>query len=468
MTLSAARPRIGSTPRASRASVFRDPNGADPALMTRRAWWLLVLHVLVPGGAQALAGNRRLGRFALGVWLLGLIAVLLAAGLFLVLPQVPLSLPTNAVGLTVLQGVVLAWAVLWIVLTLDTLRLVRLVTLRPGSRIAVAGLLVVALVAGTGAAVQGAVLAGQAKDALGSLFAGTRYALPADGRYNILLLGGDAGPGRSGLRPDSISVVSVDALTGHMVMFGLPRNLDGMPFAAGSPMLKAYPHGYGWHDTCDVDVCELNSIYTEVQLKSPQLYPDAKAQHTLPGIEATKEAVEGSLGIPIQYSVLVDMSAFGKLIDAMGGVTIDVKQRLPIGGGVDANGNPTGVKVWIEKGVQHMNGNRAMWYARSRHGIGNSDYARMARQRELETAMLHQMSPVTLLTRLEAIGKAGSAAVTTDIPQGLLGELVGAAVKARGQKATTVEFVPPRVPDPSNPDYAAIRATVRTALKSAG
>jgi len=466
MTLSAARPRARPQP-SPRGSVFRDPNGADPALMTRRAWWLVVLHLLVPGSAQALAGNRRLGRFALGVWLVLLVAVLLAAGLFLVLPQVPLSIPSNAVGLTVLQGVVLAWAVLWIVLTLDTLRLVRLAAVRPGSRIGVAAVLVVALVVGTGGAVQAAVTAGQARDALGSLFSGTRMALPADGRYNILLLGGDAGPGRSGLRPDSISVVSVNALTGHMVMFGLPRDLQNMPFAAGSPMLKAYPHGYGWHDTCNVDVCELNSIYTEVQLKSPQLYPNAKADHTLPGIEATKEAVEGSLGIPIQYSVLVDMSAFGKLIDAMGGVTIDVKRRLPIGGGVDANGTPTGVKVWIEPGVQHMNGNRAMWYARSRHGDPLGDYGRMQRQRDLETAMLHQMSPVTLITRLEAIGKAGSAAVTTDIPQGLLGDLAGAAVKSRGQKTVTIDFVPPRV-TPSSPDYAAIRKTVAKTLAEAG
>ncbi|MGN6743579.1 MAG: LCP family protein [Amnibacterium sp.] len=467
MTLSAARPRT-EAPRRLNASAFRDPNGADPGLMTRRAWWLTVLHVIVPGSAQALAGNRRLGRFALGVWLVGLVAVLLAAGLLVVLPQVPLSIPTNAIGLTVLQGVVLAWALLWIVLSVDTLRLVRLVAVRAGSRIAIAVLLAVALVAGTGAAVQAAVTAGQARDALGSLFAGSRFAMPVDGRYNILLLGGDAGPGRSGLRPDSISVVSVNALTGHMVMFGLPRNLDRMPFAAGSPMLKAYPHGYGWHDTCNVDVCELNSIYTEVQLKSPQLYPDAKAQHTQPGIEATKEAVEGALGIPIQYSVLVDMGAFGKLIDAMGGVTIDVQRRLPIGGGVDANGNPTGVKVWIEPGVQHMNGNRAMWYARSRHGDPQGDYGRMQRQRNLETAMLHQMSPVTLLTRLEAIGKAGSAAVSTDLPQGLLGVLAGAALQSRGQKTATIEFVPPRVPDPTDPDYAAIHRTVAAALKAAG
>src|SRR5438094_4148158 len=106
MTLSAARPRT-QVPPPSRASVFRDPNGADPALMTRRAWWLLVLHVLVPGSVQALAGNRRLGRFALGVWLAGWIAALVALVLWFVLPQILLSLPTNAVGLTLLQGVLL-------------------------------------------------------------------------------------------------------------------------------------------------------------------------------------------------------------------------------------------------------------------------------------------------------------------------------------------------------------------------
>jgi len=465
VTLTAVRPRT-EPPRSGRGTVFRDPNGADPALMTRRAWWLLILHVLVPGSAQALAGSRRLGRFALGVWLVGLVALVLTAVLLVVLPQVPLSIPTNAVGLTLLQGLVLAWAVLWVVLTIDTLRLARLRTVRPGSRVAIAVLLVVALAAGTGAALQGAVLASQARSTIGTVFGGTRYVPPVDGRYNILLLGGDAGPGRSGLRPDSISVVSVNAVTGHMVEFGLPRNLDLMPFADGSPMQKLYPHGYGYHDTCNVDVCELNSIYTEVQLKDPQLYPDAKADHTEPGVEATKEAVEGALGIPIQYSVLVDMGAFGKLIDAMGGVTVDVKERLPISGGVDANGTPTGVKVWIEPGVQHMNGNRAMWYARSRHGT--SDYDRMARQRTLENAMLHQMNPLVLLTRFDAIGKAGSAAVSTDIPQGLIGDLAGAALQSRGQRTTTIEFVPPRVPDPLDPDYAAIHRTVATALQHAG
>jgi LCP family protein required for cell wall assembly len=444
-------------------AVLRTPDLGDDALMTRRAWWLTLLHLLIPGSVQAVAGGRRLGRFALGVWLAGWIAAAVGVVLWFLLPQVVLTLPSNAIGLTVLQALLLGWGLLWLVLTLDTLRLIRLVRVRFASRIAVVLLLVVALVAGVGAAAEGAVLAGAARGMVGTVFGGPRYALPANGRYNILLLGGDAGAGRSGLRPDSISVVSVDALTGKMVMFGLPRDLGRIPFADGSPMLKAYPHGYGWHDTCNVDVCQLNSIYTEVELKSPQLYPDAKSQHTLPGIEATKEAAEGALGIPIQYSVLVDMGAFEGLIDAMGGVTIDVKKRLPIGGGVDANGNLTGVKVWIEKGRQHMNGNRAMWYARSRHST--SDYDRMARQRELETAMLRQMNPVTLLTRFQKIAKAGSAAVSTDIPQGLVGEFAGLAVKSRGTKVTSVEFVPPRVPDPTDPDYTAIHRAVQAALR---
>ncbi len=114
-----------------------------------------------------------------------------------------------------------------------------------------------------------------------------------------------------------------------------------------------------------------------------------------------------------------------------------------------------------------MNGNRAMWYARSRATAPARRLRADARQRDLETAMLHQMNPVTLITRLEAIGKASSAAVSTDIPQGLLGDLAGAAVKSRGQKTVTIEFVPPRV-TPSSPDYAAIRKTVATTLAKAG
>ncbi|GAA2749867.1 LCP family protein [Amnibacterium kyonggiense] len=443
-------------------AVLRDPAAGDARLMTRRAGWLTALHLLIPGSAQTLAGSRRIGRVALGLWLLGWAVLLVAVVLWFLLPQVLLSIPTNAVGLTLLQLAVVAWGIGWALLTLDTVRLLRLHRVAPVGRAVLGGLLAVALVIGVGGAGWGAWAAGVARSTIGSTFASTRMAAPADGRYNILLLGGDAGPGRSGLRPDSISVVSLNALTGDMVSFGLPRDTNHIPFSDGSPMRRLYPDGYGTGGRCNVDVCQLNSIYTEAQLKEQKLYPDAVKDHSSAGIEATREAVEGALGIPIQYYVLVDMTSFEPLIDAMGGVTVTVKERLPVGGHI-VNGKLTGVKVWIEKGTRHLDGNKALWFARSRYGSRLGDYDRMARQRQLEEAMLHQMNPLTLLTRFDKIAKSGSNAVQTDLPQGLLGVIAGAAVQSRSQKTKDVEFVKPHY-DPAEPDWSRIHRVVQETL----
>lgn len=431
--------------------------------MTRRAVWLSVLHLLIPGSAQTLAGNRRLGRIALGVWLLGWAALVAAIVMWLLLPQVLLTLPSNAVGLTVLQGLLVGWAVCWVLLTLDSVRLLRLVRVAPSGRGVVAGLLTVALVVGLGGAGWAVWAAGVARSTVSTVFGSGLYRAPSEGRYNILLLGGDAGKGRSGLRPDSISVVSVDALTGKMVTVGLPRDLDRIPFVKDSPMRALYPNGYGTDGRCNVDVCQLNSIYTEAQLKEQERYPNAAKQHSSAGIEATREAVEGALGITVQYYVLIDMGNFDRLIDAMGGVTIGVRQRIPLGGHI-VNGRLTGVKVWIEKGVRHLNGNRALWYARSRYGDAEGDYGRMKRQRQLEEAILHQIGPATILTRFQGITATAADTVSTDIPQGLLGELAGAGVKSRSQRVTTIELVPPLV-KPSAPDYPKIQSLVRKALR---
>jgi LCP family protein required for cell wall assembly len=175
-------------------------------------------------------------------------------------------------------------------------------------------------------------------------------------------------------------------------------------------MQKIYPDGYGYNDRCDVDVCQLNSIYTEVELYKPKLYPDATKQNSQPGIEAMRDALEGVTGLKIQYYVLIDMEGFAQLVDSLGGVTIDVKEKLPIGG--DAQGN--GVTGWIYPGVQHMNGYTAQWYARSREST--SDYDRMARQRVLEDAILKQFNPVNVATKFQDIAKAGQQVVKTIDP----------------------------------------------------
>jgi LCP family protein required for cell wall assembly len=334
------------------------------------------------------------------------------------------------------------------------------VRVAPVARTLVAILAVASLVIIGGAGAYGFTIAGTTRKTVDSVFSGGTIAAPINGRYNIMLLGGDAGPDRSGLRPDSISVVSIDAASGKATLIGIPRDLQDVPFVAGSPMLSLYPNGYGTNG-CQVDVCLINSIYTEVSLKSPELYPTAKAKGSQPGIEAMRDAVEGVTGLTVQYYVLIDMQGFSDLIDALGGITIDSVARLPIADSVDANGDPPPGTQFIEAGVQHMNGTTALWYARIR--AGSNDYDRMARQRQVQEAVLQQFDPTNVLTKFESVATAGAQVVSTDIPQQMLGYFVDLSAKSRALPVDKLELVPPLI-DPQNPDYDYARQLVANQL----
>ncbi|HPG76995.1 MAG TPA: LCP family protein [Rhodoglobus sp.] len=443
------------------SSPVRYPNTRSPEVMTRRAWVLVVLNILIPGSAQLLAGSRRLGRFGVGstfvLW--GLIAI--GALVYFLGRTAFITIATNSFALWVLQGVIIFYVVLWVVLTLDTLRLVRFVNVEGNARIFVAVLSVAALVVVAGTGAYAVMIAGTTRSTVGEVFAGTTIEPPVDGRYNILLLGGDAGPDRDGLRPDSISVVSVEASTGKATIIGVPRNMEDVPFVEGSPLAAEYPDGYGLNG-CQVDVCLINSIYTEVELYSPDLYPDAVANGSQPGIEAMRDAVEGTLGITIQYYALIDMQGFADLIDALGGVTIDVAHRLPITDEVDENGQPYTDVPWIEPGVQLMGGGTALAYARIR--AGTTDYERMGRQRQVQEAILQQFDPANVLTKFQAVAQAGAQVVSTDIPQSMLGYFVELAGKSRELPVDTLDLVPDNGVDPEYPDFDYIRQLVAEAL----
>ncbi|MDR2998678.1 MAG: transcriptional regulator, partial [Microbacterium sp.] len=140
--VSAGRPLIETLP-------LRNPESDSPPFMGRRAWWLVAINFLVPGSAQILAGNRRLGRFGLGATLLGWVLVLLAAGLALFWRSAMITLAGNWFVLTLVQVLLIAYVVLWVVLTIDTIRLLQVVRLPPVSRFAapIAALLVLSLAA---------------------------------------------------------------------------------------------------------------------------------------------------------------------------------------------------------------------------------------------------------------------------------------------------------------------------------
>lgn len=430
--------------------------------MTKRAWWLVILNILLPGSAQVLAGSRGLGRFGLRATLSFLILVALAVGLYAVNPELVLTVATNSTALWIIAAVMLFYSVLWVTLTLDTLRLVRLVRAWPKARPYIAGLATVVMVAVAGTTGYGAYVATTASGLLSSMFIDAPSEPPVDGRYSIMLLGGDSGPDRDGMRPDSMSVLSIDAETGQAVIIGLPRDLTLIPFPEDSPLNAAYPNGYGSEDFCNVSACMLNSIYTEVDQKSPEMYPNAVAAGSEPGIEGMRDAASGITGLTIQYYVLIDMQGFSDLIDALGGVDINVAERLPIGG---QNEDLSDVEGWVEPGQQHMDGFTALWYGRARHG--SSDYDRMARQRILQEAILTQFTPANVLTKFQSIAKAGQQVVKTDLPQGALGYFTNLAGKTKALPMGTVELVPDNGVDPTDPDYDYIRGLISAALTPA-
>ena len=440
---------------------LRYPDLSSPEFMTRRAWWLLGANTLVPGAGPLLAGNRRFGRFGLRVWLWVLFALILTAVLFFVFRGPLFFVLTTWWGLTILGVSILAFGV-WLLLT--TLETVRQVQLFRVDALARGLILVLALVIGVIPVFVGGFLTSQvfaARQAVSALFgdanAGMKF--PSDGRINIMMLGGDTGEDREGTRPDSISVMSFNVFSGQLTTVGLPRTLTGFSFSEG-PMQEMYPDNY---DSCEVDACYLNSVYTEVTTYDYDMYQDAVSKGSEPGIEATRDAVEWITGLEIHYYVMVDMSGFSVLVDAMGGVEVDVKER--VGLGINDDGSPgwQPPTVFIEPGKQRLNGEMALWYARSRYET--TDYARMKRQRELQDAIIAQL-PKAMLSRSSQIMKAIEQVVRTDIPEGAVGLVADLALKSRGREDNVrIDLAPPLLEiEEVTPDYEYARGLIRDAL----
>jgi LCP family protein required for cell wall assembly len=440
---------IAPPPQQRRAAPPRPPvsvaTARAQAAALRRAILLVLATLLVPGSAQRLAGNRRVGSIALRVWLVALVL----GGLLVLIgtqrPSVLVTLASSAFVLTLAKTLVAVLGAGWLALLLDAWRLGRPPQLSRRGRLGLTALTATVFLLVAGLLSTAMHMLDVQRDLVAALFS-QRPSIPAvDGRYNVLLLGGDAGADREGMRPDSLTVVSVDAATGHAVLVGIPRNLLDVPFPEGSGMAEAWPDGFDCGDACTI-----NAVYTWAE-DHPEDLRDAED----PGIEATRLAAEGVTGLTIPYTIEVDMAGFSQLVDAMGGVTVDVGKPIPIGGGSGP------VEGYIEPGVQKLDGFHALWFARSREE--SSDYERMVRQKCLMSSLAHQADPLTVLSNYEALAKASAALVRTDIPTADLPELLKVAQLAKGQAIDAVSLVPPLI-DPVRPDYDDIHAMVTDLL----
>ena len=411
----------------------------------RRAVTLLLMTLVLPGSAQLVAGNRRVGRIALRVCmaLLGTLVLVVLVGMMW--HGLVYFLVSNTFMLGLLRLVLCAVAVGWALLFFDAWRLGQPLELLQKQRLAVVGLNSVLAFSVAGSLLFGAHLVAVQRTFIATMFGDGAATEATHGRYNVLLLGGDSGADRWGLRPDSLSVASIDQETGRAILFGLPRNMMDFPFAEGSIMAEQFPDGY------DCEACELNSLATWAA--------DHKGLfkgYDNPGVEATIEGVEGITGLTINYYAMVNLQGFRSLVQAVGGLKLNVRDRIPIGG---VGGPVTG---YIEPGVQRLNGFETLWFARSRESA--DDYSRMARQKCVMNAMLQQLSPRTVVTKFERIAAASTELITTDLPASELGRFAELAMKARSMPVSTVSFVPPAI-NTGAPDIEKIHRMVEKAIE---
>ena len=182
-------------------------------------------------------------------------------------------------------------------------------------------------------------------------------------------------------------LVEVDVATGAVAMVGLPRNLQNAPYPPG-PARDASPCG------CQPGL--LNEMYVEATARHPGRWPGKGA---VKGIGAIRSVVSEITGRPIDAVLIVDLEGVIRVVDAMGGVDIDVPEAVD-----DASYPEPGkgkVTLHISAGKQHFDGRTALAYARSRHQ--DSDYGRMERQQILLLAIRKQLGPATILSGTGAV-----------------------------------------------------------------
>lgn len=230
-----------------------------------------------------------------------------------------------------------------------------------------------------------------------------------DHYVNIALLGSDKRPGSGAWRTDSMIIVSVDFEANVVRLLSLPRDL--WVYIPG--------HGYNRVNTAD--------LWGELDKKGT-------------GPERVKQTLHYNLGIPIHYYVRIDFQGFIKIIDAVGGVDIDVECPL-----ADIN---------LSAGMHHMDGKQALRYARSRKST--NDFDRGRRQRKVLMALWDQALTLDIIPRLPDLWRAMSATFQTDMTLDQVINMAYVGVRLTPQRILSRAIGPRQVQSWVTPQGAAV------------
>ena len=272
-------------------------------------------------------------------------------------------------------------------------------------------------------------------------------------RINVLLIGVDALRTRTEDLTDTMMVASLDPV-GHTVsLLSIPRDLVDTPLGNG-----------------DTFAPKLNSLMSYADAH-PKDFPQG-------GIRTLEDALGALLGIQIHYYARIDFVGFIKMVDAVGGVDVNVTRGFddPTYDGYGFKKSGYGSGYSITAGPHHLDGINALAYARSRKALGESDFTRQARQQQILVALRDKVSQGgSLVFELPALLDAIGQTIHTDVPVDRLPDLAAIMDEVgRDDVATAVIRSPlihyrsTRFGDSEEPDLAQIRAVAARLFSAPG
>ena len=215
----------------------------------------------------------------------------------------------------------------------------------------------------------------------------------AKNRINILVLGVDERADDVG-RSDTSFVVTLDTEAKKITVLSIPRDS------------RVKIAGHGWD--------KFNHAFA------------------FGGLPLSKSTAENLLGVSIQYTVTIDFKGFMRMIDALGGITIDVEKRMRYSDPYDDDG---GLVIDLYPGVQRLSGKEAIKYVRYRDEEG--DIGRVARQQKFLKALLKELASPQTVVRLPELAKEFYGAVKTDMPLSKILKLLPAVQEAASSGLAT-------------------------------
>jgi LCP family protein required for cell wall assembly len=262
----------------------------------------------------------------------------------------------------------------------------------------------------------------------------------ADGYLNVLLVGADAGQGRSGLRTDTMILLQVKMATGQAAMYGIPRNLFNVPLPA--------PWQNAWDCHCFFGYYGSPASGGNYMLNALWLTAASweKAKFPLPGYtdwERGFKVLEGTIGnmtgVHVDGAVYINLLGMVKLVDELGGLDIYVPSLLH-DDKMPFPDKPGTYVLNIPAGQQHLDGAAALAYARSRHS--SDDTQRMARQQAVIKAIRTQVNPCKLVQRLPDLMQALGGMMWTDLPREDALKIASLAQAIGGNNVQSFSFIP--------------------------